>query len=214
MPGLHAYLLFCLAAVALLVIPGPAVTYVVARSIHEGRRAGLASALGLATGTIVHVVGAAIGLSAVIASSATAFAALRFGGAAYLIFLGVRTLMRKEPIPTGAAATVGAARAYRQAVIVEILNPKTALFFLAFLPQFVDPSRGFVTVQTVVLGLSFIAIGLCTDSSWAMLASGIGQRFRERPGFARSQRLVTGGVLVALGTAAAVSGSRPSVRSA
>ena len=148
MPAPSTLALFALAALALIAIPGPNMLYVATRSMSEGRGAGIASALGLLTGTLIYVAAAAAGVSAVIASSALAFDALRYLGAAYLIYLGVRALIRRER----AAEAPAGRHAYRQAIVVQLLTPKVALFFLAFLPQFVDPARGPVWTQVLVLG--------------------------------------------------------------
>src|SRR3954466_5708398 len=138
MPGASTIALFALASLALAVVPGPAVTYIVAQSVDKGRRAGLASAAGVATGGLVHVAAAVIGLSALIASSAEAFTAVKLVGAAYLIATGIRRILSKDDEPGAEAPAVPLSRIYRQGVVVNVLNPKTALFFLAFLPQFVD----------------------------------------------------------------------------
>src|SRR4051794_31606556 len=159
MPSLSALELFAIAALALIVIPGPAVLYIVSQSVGHGRRSGLAAVAGVELGAFVHVAGAALGVSAVIASSATAFSALKLAGGAYLIVLGIRRLRERDAAPAAAPARVRALRTtFRQGVIVSALNPKTALFFLAFLPQFVDPARGRVALQAAILGLVFVAI--------------------------------------------------------
>jgi threonine/homoserine/homoserine lactone efflux protein len=208
MPPGSAYLLFVLTAVTLLLIPGPAVMYVVGQSIGRGRRAGVASVLGVHTGTLVHVTAAAVGISSLLVASATAFSIVKYAGAAYLIVIGARRLLGKE-VPIG-AETRGAAdlgRHYRQGIVVNVLNPKTALFFLAFMPQFVDPHRP-VAVQIVVLGLTFVALGLVTDSLWALAAGVTAERLRRSERFQRVERWVSGSVFVGLGVAAAVTGSR------
>ena len=140
MPAPETLALFALAALALIAIPGPNMIYVATRSMSEGRRSGYASALGLLTGTMINVAAAAAGLSALIASSATAFNVLKYLGAAYLVYLGVKALRSAAARAEGAPKPVSLARAYRQAIVVQLLNPKVALFFLAFLPQFVDPA--------------------------------------------------------------------------
>jgi threonine/homoserine/homoserine lactone efflux protein len=168
--------------------------------MSDGRRAGVASALGVETGTIVHVTAAAAGLSALIASSAAAFDAIRYLGAGYLIYLGIRALLTKDGEEAGAPKPVSLARAYRQAVLVQLLNPKVALFFLAFLPQFVDPDRGPVATQVLVLGAVLGTLGFAVDCVYALAAAKLG-RFRHR------QR-VSGGIYLALGAVAALTGSR------
>lgn len=219
MPEPETLAVFALAALALVALPGPNLLYISARSLSEGRRAGLVSVLGIETGTLVHVTAAAVGVSALLASSAVAFGVVRYAGAAYLIYLGLRTLLVRKAGPEAEAAPApapGLARVYRQAVLVQVLNPKVALFFLAFLPQFVDPARGAVAGQTLVLGAivaTIVAtIGVTISSLWALAADAAGARLRERVGpserFARGQRYVTGGVYLALGAAAALTGDR------
>jgi threonine/homoserine/homoserine lactone efflux protein len=208
MPEVNGLWLFVGAAVALAVTPGPAVLYIVTRSISQGRAAGVVSCLGVALGGIVHVVAAALGLSAVLATSAFAFSVVKYAGAAYLVWLGVRKLTQ----PPQAAAAANAERrslirVFQDGVVVNVLNPKTALFFLAFLPQFVTPSRGDVPLQCAFLGGLFVLIALCTDTSWSLAASGAGMWLRSHPRFISSERLVTGSVYLTLGVAAAVSGN-------
>jgi len=201
--------LFVGAAVALLMTPGPAVLYIVTRSIEQGRLAGLVSVAGICAGTLVHVAAAALGLSAVLVSSALAFNIVRWLGAAYLIVLGVQTIVKREsPRPEVAAAETTLSAVFRQGVVVNILNPHTALFFFAFLPQFVNPTRGNVPLQMAMLGLLFIALAATTDSVWALAAGTAGTWLRRRTAFARRQRYVTGGLLIGLGAATAFAGSR------
>lgn len=152
LPSPSSLLLFVSAAVVLLVIPGPAVFYVTSRSIGQGRSAGLVSALGIGVGTLVHAAAAAVGLSALLMSSAIAFGVVKYLGAAYLIYLGIQRLRREESLePSQDAPRAKLSRVFGQGIIVNILNPKTALFFFAFLPQFVDASRGNVALQILVL---------------------------------------------------------------
>jgi threonine/homoserine/homoserine lactone efflux protein len=195
--------LFLLAATALAVVPGPAVAYIVTQSIDQGRRAGLVSALGVASGGLVHVAAATVGLSALIASSATAFTGVKLVGAAYLIVVGIRRILSgksEEPEPHALRAPLR--RVYRQGVIVNVLNPKTALFFLAFLPQFVDRDRS-VVPQVAILGLLFAAIALLSDLAYAVLADALAGRMRRSARAARVRRFATGGIFVALGITAA-----------
>ena len=206
MPDVHTLLLFMLAGLVLLVVPGPAVVYIVGRSIGQGRKAGVVSTLGIATGSLVHVVAAAVGVSAILASSAVAFSIVKYAGAAYLVFLGIRKILGHDRTVTGGAPRESLKRIYVRGVLVNVLNPKTALFFLALLPQFVDPARGLVAVQMILLGLIFSGMGVVTDGSYAMLASGIGDWLRRRPAFLRRQEVVTGGVFITLGVAAAATG--------
>ncbi|HEY2815009.1 MAG TPA: LysE family translocator [Acidimicrobiales bacterium] len=197
--------LFALAALALLVIPGPAVLYVVTRSASQGRRAGLVSVLGLHTGSIVHVAAAATGLSALLLTSATAFEAVKLAGAAYLVWLGaVRLLGRSEAGERATAPPAPMKRVYGQGVVVAILNPKTALFFVAFLPQFIDPGRGPAVAQILVLGLCFILLGLLSDSMYAVLAGMLAPRLRGRRLDRGLGPRLSGAVYVALGVLAAL----------
>jgi threonine/homoserine/homoserine lactone efflux protein len=202
------------AAVTLLVIPGPAVLYIVTRSVDQGRAAGLASVCGVHVGTLVHVAAAALGLSALLVSSATAYHAVRWLGAAYLIWLGIRRLLANDedarPEMDRRPHRLGLGRIFAQGVVVNLLNPKTALFFLAFLPQFVDVSRGSVPFQVVVFGVAFVLLGLASDSAYALLASTGAGWLRRRPRVARTSRLVSGGVLISLGLTTALAGSRSS----
>jgi threonine/homoserine/homoserine lactone efflux protein len=213
MPDASTLALFAVAAVTLLVIPGPAVLYIVTRSVDQGRAAGLASVCGVHVGTLVHVAAAALGLSALLVSSATAYHAVRWLGAAYLVWLGIRRLLAKDE-PSGSVKDRHASRLglrhFAQGVVVNVLNPKTALFFLAFLPQFVDVSRGSVPFQVVVFGVAFVLLGLVSDGTYALLASTGAGWLRRRPRVARSSRPVSGGVLIGLGVTTALAGSRSS----
>lgn len=191
-----------------LLTPGPAVFYIVARSIDQGRRAGIVSTLGINAGTLVHVTAAAFGISAILMSSALAFNVVKYLGAAYLIFLGVRKLCtREEEQATEARAPQKLSRIFGQGVLINLLNPKTALFFFAFLPQFVDPSRGSVVVQILVLGGIFVIMAFLSDSLYAILAGTMGQWLKGNLRFLRLQRYLTGSVYIALGVGAALSGS-------
>lgn len=204
-----AYPLFLAGALILLFIPGPAVFYILSRTIGHGRKAGVVSAAGISVGTLIHSTAAALGLSAILASSARAFHIVQFAGALYLVFLGVRTLLTKEgPAFDSVPAPHSLSRIFAQGVLVNVLNPKTALFFLAFLPQFVDASRGHVPAQIFFLGSSFALLGLMSDSSWAMLAGTLAGRLRSSLCWRRVQRNVSGSSLIALGIATAIYGSR------
>jgi len=181
------------------------VFYIVTRSVDQGRRVGLASVAGVHVGTVVHVLAAAAGLSAILVSSALAFTTVKYAGAAYLVVLGLRRLLG----PAGAAHAVvpaipSARRAFRQGVVVNVLNPKTALFFLAFMPPFLDSKRGPLFVQVVVLGLIFIGLGLISDGAYALLASYLGGRWRHRRSSLRLGERLSGLVYVGLGVLAAV----------
>jgi threonine/homoserine/homoserine lactone efflux protein len=209
MPSPSHYALFVAAATALLVIPGPAVLYVVGRSVARGRAAGVASVLGIHVGTLVHVAAAAIGLSSLLVASAVAFSVVKYAGAAYLIVLGVRRLLGRDGAAAGMTIAAGDLRRdFRRGIVVNVLNPKTALFFLAFLPQFVDPSRGSVALQVVVLGLTFVMLGLLTDSTWAVVAGTAGSRLRASRSWPRVERWVSGSLFVGLGVVAAAAGDR------
>src|SRR5512144_2891755 len=171
MPDPSRLALFVGAAVVLLVVPGPAVLYVVTQSVSHGRRAGIASVAGITTGTLVHIAAATVGLSALLASSALAFDVVKYLGAAYLVAVGLRRLAgleREQELHARETRDLG--RLYRQGIVVNTLNPKTALFFLAFLPQFVEPDREAAWLQILTLGLLFAALGFCSDGVWALVA--------------------------------------------
>jgi len=200
--------LFVSASIALLLTPGPAVLYIVTRSVEQGRAAGLVSVVGICSGTLVHVVAATLGLSALLVSSARAFTTVRYAGAAYLIVLGIQTLARRPPPVADIAIERAALRSvFTQGVIVNVLNPHTALFFFAFLPQFVNPSRGHVPAQMLALGLLFVGLSATTDSGWAIAAGTAGDWIRRHPRFTAGQRYVTGSALIGLGAAAAFAGN-------
>ena len=184
-------------------MPGPAVTYIVTQSIDKGRRAGLVSALGVASGGLVHVAAATVGLSALIASSATAFTTVKLVGAAYLIVIGVRRILSREEDTEVQVAPTPHRRLYAQGVVVNVLNPKTALFFLAFLPQFVDASSGSIPAQVAFLGVLFAAIALTTDTMYALLADLLAGKLRRSGTGAKLRRWVSGGIFIALGVTAA-----------
>jgi threonine/homoserine/homoserine lactone efflux protein len=203
-PSLQTIALFSLASVALAIVPGPAVTYIVAQSVDKGRRAGLVSALGVSSGGLVHVAAATAGLSALVASSATAFTTVKLVGAAYLVAVGVRRILsRDDDADSAATAPAPLQKVFVQGTVVNVLNPKTALFFLAFLPQFVDPTRGSAWVQIAFLGCLFVVIALCSDAVYALLADALAVRLRAGGAVARIRRFATGGIFVALGISAA-----------
>ena len=209
MPHAPSLALFMVSAAILILIPGPAVIYITARSISQGRKAGLVSVLGIQSGTLVHVLAAAVGLSAILVSSAAAFQIVRFLGAGYLIFLGIRRLASRDSDAFAAEpAPEPLAKIYRDGVIVNVLNPKTALFFFAFLPQFVDPSRGSVVAQFAALGLLFTAMALVSDASYALAASFVGARLKGSRTYRRRERIVSGSAYIGLGLAAAIAGGR------
>lgn len=201
--------LFLGAAFAIVAIPGPGVLYVVARSVDQGRRAGLVSVLGVGIGNYVQVLVAAVGLSALIASSALAFEVIRVAGAAYLIWLGISRLHESDPSTVTIGEPVPDRRLFGQGVLVATLNPKTALFFIAFLPQFVDPAVGSVAPQILLLGTVFVAMALVGDSLYALAAGTLADRFRSTPGVSTVSRYLSAGVMFLLGALALVGARRP-----
>jgi len=209
-PGAAHIGLFVGAALMLLLIPGPAVLYIVARSAEQGRMAGFVSDLGIHSATLVHIVAAAIGLSALLASSALAFGAVKYAGAAYLIWLGLRKIFGSAngTEPEAELRRYSHGRLFRDGFIVNLLNPKTALFFFAFLPQFADVSRGHIATQIAFLGLLFAVLGLITDGCYALLASAVGAYLKGSAGYRRFERYVSGALLVGLGVTAAVAGEQ------
>jgi threonine/homoserine/homoserine lactone efflux protein len=211
-PEPHTFLVFAAASALLVIVPGPAVIYIVTRSVRHGRAAGLVSTLGIEVGGLVHVAAATVGLSALLASSAAAFNVVRYAGAAYLVFLGVRALLARERDDEGApraAPDPDRSHMFWNGVLVNVLNPKTALFFLAFLPQFIDPGRGSVALQAGVLGTCFVAVALLLDGTWALVAGGAASRLREGRRSRRALARASGCVYLGLGAFAALSGERP-----
>jgi threonine/homoserine/homoserine lactone efflux protein len=203
MPSSSTIAAFALASLILLVIPGPAVVYILNRSVSDGRQVGLAAVAGLELGNLVHALAAAAGLSAVLATSATAFNTVKWLGAGYLVIVGIRTLLHAAPPIDTDRPGVSARRAFGQGIVVNILNPKVALFFLSFLPQFIDPAQGNVTTQALVLGMVFVLLGCITDSTYSLLASSLRHvllRGRALPVF---RRWVAGTVFIGLGLIAA-----------
>lgn len=205
MPSFGTYAVFLATAMVLLAIPGPAVLYVVTRSIEMGRGGGIASVAGITTGTVVHVTLATAGVSSLILASRVAFDGVKYVGAAYLVFLGARRLLTKEAEEgPHESAPRTRRRAYTQGVVVNLTNPKTIVFIFAFVPQFVDAHARHVWLQVLVLGLSFAALGFLSDSAYAFAAGTIADRLRGSRGIARFQRWFGGSILVALGVVAAV----------
>ncbi|MDP9304270.1 MAG: LysE family translocator [Actinomycetota bacterium] len=192
---------FGLAALALLAIPGPAVLYIVVQSAEQGRRVGLASVAGVHLGTLVHVAAASAGLSALIVASSVAFGAVKYAGAAYLVYLGVRKLLDRDAQTRVERTREPLRRAFVRGTIVNALNPKTALFFLAFLPQFVAPDRGGVWSQALVFGFVFVGLGLVTDSLYALAAGTVAGLLRRKR---NAVRYGSGIVFIALGATAAL----------
>lgn len=201
--------IYVLASLALLAVPGPSVLYVVALSLRQGRVAGLASVAGVGAGAYLHFVAAALGLAAVVAASAVAFALVKWAGAAYLVYLGLRTLAARDGkgAPRATPVPRSLRRVAAQGVVVTLLNPKLALFVLAFVPQFVDPARGPVAAQVLVLGAIFCGMAAVTDSMYALGAGWLGGLMRRSVAAARIQRWITGGIYLGLGVLAATSGA-------
>lgn len=201
--------LFLGASLALLLAPGPAVLYITARSANQGRVAGLVSVLAIETANFLQAAAATLGLSAILLSSALAFDVVKYLGAAYLIYLGIRKLLLSEEGTTnGEVQTESLRRIYWQGLAINLLNPKTALFFFAFLPQFVDPAKGTVTSQTLFLGALFVGMALITDSLYALLASSLADRLRGNRHYQKGQRYFAGLVYVGLGITTALTGSK------
>lgn len=209
MPEPSTLAVFSLAALGLLIIPGPAVFYIVTRSIDQGRVAGFTSVLGIHCGSFVHIAAAALGVSALLASSALAFNVVKFVGAGYLIFIGIKRLLeRGEATEVHDREPHSLQRIFFQGMLVNVLNPKTALFFFAFLPQFLDRARGPVPLQMTIFGLIFVAIGIVSDGIYALAASGARDLLRKSRKVATVQRYVSGGMYVTLGVTAALAGNR------
>ena len=208
MPDPSTLIPFVIASAILVLIPGPAVLYIVSTGIGRGRRMALASMLGIETGALFHVAAAAVGLSAVVASSVLAYSLIKYAGAAYLVYLGIKTLRnRDDSNPLKIPGATSARGAFKRGVIVNILNPKLALFFLAFLPQFVVPTRGSVAPQLVFLGLLFISVAIVIDGIYAMTSGMIGNLLNRSQRFADGQRKLAGVTYLALGATALFSSS-------
>lgn len=200
---------FVLASLVLALIPGPAVFYIVTRSVDQGRGAGLVSVCAIAVGTLAQIFAASLGLSALLLSSALAFTLVKDLGAAYLIYLGLRKIFSRETAPmTGKNERQSLRRIFSQGVVIQTLNPKTALFFMAFLPQFVDRSQGAVAWQMLALGCIFVVLAAISDSMYALLAGTIGQWFKKSRPAMCAGRYVVGGVYIGLGVTAALANVR------
>ena len=206
MPDITEFVLYLAAASLLAVTPGPGIFYVAARSLAGGRAEGIASSLGTALGGLVHVLAGALGISALVLASAELFTALKWVGAAYLVWLGVRTMMaaRRNVPGADAAPAMGTRRAFREGVVVEALNPKTAAFFLAFIPQFLDPSAGAVALPFILLGSISVVLNTLADIVVAIGASRIREGAATRPGFIRRLREISGASMIALGAGLAL----------
>jgi len=207
-PDFASLTLFFVAAAALLITPGPAVLYIVARSVDQGWRAGVVSSLGVSIGSLVQVLAASFGLSAIVLSSVAVFSAIKYLGAAYLVWLGLQKLRARDDSGEGPRVQHDSMRRiFTQGIVVNLLNPKSALFLVAFLPQFVDVAKGHVAAQIFALGVIFILMGIVSDSVYAVAAGSIAGRLRRNHGLVRRQRYFTGGLYILLGVAAALGGS-------
>jgi threonine/homoserine/homoserine lactone efflux protein len=209
MPSTHNIVLFMVSALALNLSPGPSILYILSRSIGQGREAGLLSVFGLATATLIHAVAMALGLSTLFLYSPLAFAVVKYLGAAYLIYLGIGALLSRGTLqPVAAAAPLSRGAIYRQGVVTDLLNPKVALFFIAFLPQFVDPAAGSPTMQILFFGLLFHITGVPVNLMVALAGGRLAKLLARRPGWARVQNWITGTVLVGLGLRLALTEQR------
>ena len=213
MPSPSTIAAFAAASFILLIIPGPAVLYIVNRSVSDGRDAGLAAVAGLSLGNLVHALAAAVGLSAVLATSAAAFNTVKWLGAGYLVYVGVRTLIQPPTEIDPTQPGVSPRKAFRQGVVVNVLNPKVALFFLSFLPQFIKPDLGRPGLQAFVLGLVFVLIGACTDGLYSLLASGLRDVLLRGKALPFVRRWVAGTVFIGLGLMAATASAASAKKS-
>ena len=208
MPDWSTLILFATAASILVFTPGPNTLYIIARSVNQGRRAGIVSSLGVEVGTLFHVAAAAFGISALLMSSALAFNVVKYAGAAYLIYLGIKTLLTREKnVESEIVEEMSLGRTFSQAVFVNVLNPKTALFFFAFLPQFIDVERGAVATQILFFGVIVVVLGFTSGSFYSLLAGSIGNLLRGNLKFLRAQRYFAGSVYIGLGAATALTGT-------
>jgi threonine/homoserine/homoserine lactone efflux protein len=201
-PSIESLIAFGIASLALLVIPGPAVLYIINRSVTDGRNVALAAVAGLEIGNFMHVIAATVGLSAVIAASATAFLIVKWIGAGYLVYIGIRTLVKRPQAVTQASDQMTRRRAFTQGIVVNTFNPKVALFFLSFLPQFIDADRGSAALQSLILGTTFVILGSVSDSLFALLASALRGTLLRGKSLPFVQRYVAGSVFIALGAIA------------
>jgi len=200
MPGFHTFLLFLAAALLVAITPGPGIFYVAARTFAGGRTEGLASSVGLGLGGLVHVFGGAVGVSALVMASAEAFTLLKILGALYLIWLGLKTWREARVVEPTKVQTTSVRRAFREGIVVEALNPKTAAFFLAFIPQFIKPSAN-VAAPFLVLGLISVALNTSADVIVTYWAAKARAGLARRPSIVAKARQVSGAVMCGLGTA-------------
>jgi len=208
MPSWSTLILFATAASILVFTPGPNTLYIIARSVQQGRKAGIVSSLGVEVGTLIHVVAAALGLSALLMSSALAFNLVKYVGAAYLIYLGIKTLLtRDKDMTTRTIKVESLSRAFSQAVLVNLSNPKSAIFFFAFLPQFIHAERGAAATQILCLGAVLVILGFTSGSAYSLLAGSIGSVLRGNLKFLHSQRYFAGSVYIGLGLTTALTGT-------
>jgi threonine/homoserine/homoserine lactone efflux protein len=206
MPTLTNILLLFIAAFILSVIPGPDMLYIIARGTGQGRSAGLVSGLGIATGGLVQTCAVALGLSGLFLMVPTAYEVIKYVGAIYLVYLGIRTILSsQETLASPSGEKTGLARVFLQGSLTTLLNPKVAFFYLAFLPQFVDQTKGHVPLQLLILGLVYNITGLAVDSSVAYLSGFLGQWIKDRLGAAKLLRWLAGGTFIGLGVRLAFS---------
>lgn len=211
MPNISQTVLFMTGAFILIVIPGPNILYLVARSIHQGRIAGFVSVLGIEAATVVHIIAATLGLTSLLLSSSVAFLSVKYAGAAYLVYLGIRKIVeRKEDLEERVVERMGSKQVFVQAFLVNLLNPKTSLFFLAFLPQFVDADRGNAAVQILSYGLLLVVLAISVEVVYVLLASRLGAWLGKKRGLPASGRYLAGSTYIGLGVATALSG--PGIR--
>lgn len=206
LPPLPLLVAFCGASVLLAVTPGPAVFYIITRSLAQGRRAGLASVAGVALGNLGNALGAALGLAALFAISSLAFTVVKYAGAAYLVYLGIKALRKQAEVRDAALGSADTRRIFRDGFLVALLNPKTAIFFAAFLPQFMSPN-GSLVGQSMLLGATFVAIAAVTDTIYATAAGTIAPRLRGSRTAGAAGRYVTASAFIGLGLFTALSGS-------
>ena len=204
----HRFLLFLVAALLLAITPGPGVFYVLARSLAGGRREGILSSMGTFVGGLFHVLAAALGVSAILAASAVAFHTVKYAGAAYLVWLGIRMIRARNSEMLVSASRPAAAGALRQGILTEVLNPKTALFFLSFIPQFVALERGHVFLQFIVLGALSVLFNTAADLLVVILAAPLERKLKSSVRFRRGQRVASGLGMITLGTYVAIADTR------